>query len=200
MTFFKDIMDKKPCLQLEIDEHSADAGVITRLEAFLESLRNYRPQKTEVSSTLRSGGATSLRSTRRQKPEVSPMSSAAKSISRQHKLYIPYMGDASYGLAACFRAYGQPAEVMPIADSKALLRGRRFTTGKECLPCAITAGEMLTAAKSEGFDPKRAAFFMPAASGPCRFGMYSCMHRLVLRYAGLPPTVGIVSPNQDSNF
>ncbi|MHC4483343.1 MAG: acyl-CoA dehydratase activase, partial [Planctomycetota bacterium] len=38
MTFFKDIMGQKPCLQLEIDEHSADAGVITRLEAFLESL------------------------------------------------------------------------------------------------------------------------------------------------------------------
>jgi predicted CoA-substrate-specific enzyme activase len=42
MTFFKDIMGDKPCLQLEIDEHSADAGVITRLEAFLESLKNYR--------------------------------------------------------------------------------------------------------------------------------------------------------------
>ncbi len=26
-TFFKDIMGQKPCLQLEIDEHSADAGV-----------------------------------------------------------------------------------------------------------------------------------------------------------------------------
>ncbi len=190
MTFFKDIMDKKPCLQLEIDEHSADAGVLTRLEAFLESLKNYRPQKPEVRRP-------------RQVGVVCPLSSATKGISPDksgHKLYIPYMGDASYGLAACFRAYGRPAEVMPIADSKALLRGRRFTTGKECLPCAITAGEMLTTAKSEGFDPKRAAFFMPAASGPCRFGMYSCMQRLILRYAGLPPTVGVVSPNQDSNF
>jgi predicted CoA-substrate-specific enzyme activase len=184
MTFFKDIMDKKPCLQLEIDEHSADAGVITRLEAFLESLKNYRSQKPEDRS---------------QKTEVSPLSSVAKGISRRHKLYIPYMGDASYGLAACFRAYGQPADVMPLADSEALLRGRRVTSGKECLPCAITTGEMLTTVESEGFDPQSAAFFMPAASGPCRFGMYGCMHRLVLRYAGLPD-IPIVSPNQDSNF
>ena len=42
LTFFKDIMGEKPCLQLELDEHSADAGVITRLEAFFESLKHYK--------------------------------------------------------------------------------------------------------------------------------------------------------------
>ena len=36
--FFKRLMAPKPALVLEIDEHSADAGVVTRLEAFLESL------------------------------------------------------------------------------------------------------------------------------------------------------------------
>ena len=44
-TFFKDLMNPKPCLMLEIDEHSADAGVITRLEAFLESLKNAEMQE-----------------------------------------------------------------------------------------------------------------------------------------------------------
>ncbi len=38
--FFKDEMSGKPFLQLEIDEHSADAGAITRIEAFLDSLKN----------------------------------------------------------------------------------------------------------------------------------------------------------------
>lgn len=36
--FFRQRMGEKPYLQIEIDEHSADAGVITRLEAFLDSL------------------------------------------------------------------------------------------------------------------------------------------------------------------
>ncbi|MFC1683429.1 hypothetical protein ACFL0G_04405 [Candidatus Zixiibacteriota bacterium] len=31
-------MTGKPYLQLEVDEHSADAGVITRCEAFFDSL------------------------------------------------------------------------------------------------------------------------------------------------------------------
>jgi predicted nucleotide-binding protein (sugar kinase/HSP70/actin superfamily) len=32
-------MKEKPVLELEIDEHSADAGVETRCEAFFDSLR-----------------------------------------------------------------------------------------------------------------------------------------------------------------
>ncbi|HLA84033.1 MAG TPA: acyl-CoA dehydratase activase, partial [Thermoguttaceae bacterium] len=36
--YFRRLMAPKPALVLEIDEHSADAGVVTRLEAFLESL------------------------------------------------------------------------------------------------------------------------------------------------------------------
>ena len=180
LTFFKDIMGEKPCLQLEIDEHSADAGVITRLEAFLESLKNYRGQPEEKKPAVKG-------------PVV------MEGISRERRLYIPYMGDCAYGVAACFRAYGQPAEVMPLADEAALLQGRAFTSGKECLPCTITTGDMLKVIRAEGFDPKRTAFFMPAASGPCRFGMYSCLHRLILRYAGAGD-VPVIAPNQDSSF
>ena len=33
---------ERPYLELQIDEHSAEAGVITRLEAFLDSIRNRR--------------------------------------------------------------------------------------------------------------------------------------------------------------
>jgi hypothetical protein len=32
-------MGDKPFLELEIDDHTADAGLITRCEAFLESLK-----------------------------------------------------------------------------------------------------------------------------------------------------------------
>ncbi len=39
INFFRQIMGDKPFLELEIDDHTADAGVITRCEAFFESLR-----------------------------------------------------------------------------------------------------------------------------------------------------------------
>ncbi|MBN1391274.1 MAG: hypothetical protein JW947_00550 [Sedimentisphaerales bacterium] len=177
-TFFRDLMAQKPSLLLELDEHSADAGVITRLEAFLDSLKHYHGQTQE-----------------KKKPAVTE----AVGLSNQRTLYIPYMGDCAYGVAACFRAYGQPAEVMPLADEAALLQGRQFTSGKECLPCAITSGDMLKVIGAKNFDPEKVAFFMPAASGPCRFGMYSCLHRLILKYAGAEG-VPVIAPNQDSGF
>jgi predicted nucleotide-binding protein (sugar kinase/HSP70/actin superfamily) len=178
MTFFKDIMTPKPCLQLELDEHSADAGVITRLEAFLESLKHYKDDGEQAEK----GESLHLK---------------RKAYSAKRKLYIPYMSDVSFGVAASFRAHGQPAEVMPIADEEALLEGRRFTSGKECLPCAITTGDMLQVLKTQ--KPADVAFFMPGGSGPCRFGMYNCMHRLILRYAGADG-VPVISPNQDGSF
>lgn len=182
-------MGEKPCLQLEIDEHSADAGVITRIEAFLESLKNYKTRKTVAVAPLVSSNV---------KRWKQPIRAAQPKIERR-TLFIPYMSDASYGLAACLRGYGQSAEVMPMADERALMAGRAYTTGKECLPCAITSGEMLKVLSREGTDPRNVAFFMPSASGPCRFGLYHCMHDLVLKYAGYEEAL-VIAPNQDSNF
>ena len=178
LTFFKDIMAKKPCLQLELDEHSADAGLVTRLEAFFESLKHYNNPKPQHAEQL-----------------IKPV----KIVTSQRTLYIPYMSDCSYGFAAAFRAYGQPSEVMPIADESSLLKGRKFTTGKECLPCAITSGDMLEIVTRQGFEPDKAAFFMPSGCGPCRFGMYNSMHRLILRYADAAD-VPVIAPNQDCGF
>ena len=109
------------------------------------------------------------------------------------------MSDCSYGMAACFRAYGQPAHVMDVADQSILAHARQFTSGKECLPCAITAGEMLKTLKSHKNDPDSAAFFMPSTSGPCRFGMYNCMHKLILKYIGAQNTP-VIAPNQSDGF
>ncbi len=178
LTFFKDIMEQKPCLQLEIDEHSADAGVITRLEAFLESLKHYRAgAKKEKNEGL--------------------MKAADGKRGGKRKLYVPYMSDCSYGVAACFKAHGQPAEVMPLANEETLMQGRRFTSGKECLPCAITTGDMLNVLNSR--SPEECAFFMPGGKGPCRFGMYNCLHSLILKYAGREGAA-LISPNQNGRF
>ena len=178
--FFKKIMGAKPCLVLEIDEHSADAGVVTRLEAFLESLSN----------------ADADRHTSRYEP-VLPRGWGA--THGQRTIYVPYMGDASYVLAAAFRGCGQACEVLPLADEQSLELGRRHTTGKECLPCIVTTGDMVKKALAPGFDPDRAAFFMPGGSGPCRFGQYNCLHRLVLRDLGMPD-VPVMAPTQDKRF
>ena len=162
--FYKDVSSGKPFLQLEIDEHSADAGAITRCEAFLDSIRNTKGR---------------LRIEVREK-QVLDRSGIKK------KLYLPNMSDGVHGIAAAFRACGLDAEVMPEPDEDSLKWGRRYTSGRECYPAILTTGDMVKVLKREGFDPKRSAFFMPSGNGPCRFGQYNRYHRLILDELGLP--------------
>ena len=172
--FFKRTIDGKPFLQLEIDEHSADAGIVTRLEAFLDSIKNSK-----------------IRPVRQQ--NVVPEFSIGQ---RPKKIYIPYMADHAHVFASAFKACGQEAVVMDESDDTSVYWGRKFTTGKECYPCILTTGDMVKVVKRKDFDPTNSAFFMPSGNGPCRFGQYNRFHRMVLDELGFEK-VPIYAPNQD---
>ena len=173
--FFRDLSKGKPYLQLEIDEHSADAGAITRCEAFLDSLKNVKAEKVLYP--------------KREKPKTD----------RTKKIYIPYMCDHSFAVAAAFKACGVEADVFPESNEETLYWGRKLTSGKECYPCILTTGDMVKLVKDPNFDRERAAFFMPSGNGPCRFGQYHRFHRLVLDDLGFHH-VPIYSPNQDETL
>jgi len=177
--FFREIMSEKPYLQIEVDEHSADAGAITRLEAFLDSLENYRePETTSVT---------------RRAPGIEQRSALGR------KLFLPHMCDEAHALVAAFQANGVDAELMPESDAETLEWGKRYTTGKECYPCVLTTGDIAKMVHRADFDPDRSAFFMPSGSGPCRFGCYHRFHRYVLDEMGYE-NVPILSPHQDTRF
>lgn len=174
--FFKDALAGKPFLQLEIDEHSADAGAITRIEAFLDSLRSVNGTKP-----------------------VQPFSVRAKAAPRRRKVFLPPMTDHAHGLAAAFRACGVEAEVLPESDAETVRIGKQNCSGRECYPLALTTGDMIKATRRPDFDPAGSAFFMPSGKGPCRFGQYNEYHRLVLDSLGLRE-VPIIAPIQDEGM
>jgi predicted CoA-substrate-specific enzyme activase len=175
--FFRRAMSGKPYLQLEIDEHSADAGLITRVEAFLDSLRFYRF-----------------------KPSVNDYRPTDQEFEPQDKIiYIPNMCDHAYAVRAAFEKSGLNARVMAEPNEVSLQYGKKFTSGKECFPCAVTTGDMLREINREGFDPTRAVFFMPGADGPCRFGQYSKLHRIILDDLG-HKDIPIYSPNSNTSY
>ena len=47
---FRDLMATKPSLTIEVDTHTADAGVNTRIEAFLDVVRNYLKIRDRVAT------------------------------------------------------------------------------------------------------------------------------------------------------
>jgi predicted CoA-substrate-specific enzyme activase len=176
--FFRHEMNGRPLLQLEIDEHSADAGAITRIEAFLDSLQNAKAERGSLSVKNRTRSNGSLES---------------------KKVYLPPMTDHAHALAAAFRACGVEAEVLPESDEETVRIGREHSSGRECYPLALTVGDMIKATRRPGFDPAKSVFFMPTGKGPCRFGQYNRYHRQVLDKLGLE-RVEIMAPMQDESL
>ena len=173
-------MQGKPYLQLEVDEHSADAGMITRCEAFLDSL------KGQAAAEPRTEG-------------LSQVSMVRGSPSGGRKLYFPYMCDGAYLLAAAYRACGVDAEVLPMQDKDDLEWGRKYTSSRECFPMICTTGSFLKKLHEPGVDPARVSFFMPAHGGPCRFGQYHKLQRIIMEDLGFRD-VEIVSPTNKNSY
>jgi len=175
--FFKDKMAGKPFLEIEIDEHSADVGAITRLEAFLDSLKN---------ATI---------------PEVASRPPRRWRIKQAHrrKIFLPPMTDHALALVAAFEACGAEAESLPESDEETLELGRRLTSGKECYPLILTTGDLAKMVRRPDFNPEKSAFFMPSGDGPCRFGQYHRYHRLVLDELGYHQ-VPVFAPDQSETM
>lgn len=196
LKYFAKELGDKPFLHLEIDEHSADAGAITRCEAFLDSIQQRNRNALRVMSN-ELGDHKSGRSEVLKRSFELP--SFRTSVLTNRKIYIPRMSDHAFALAAAFERCGVKAEVLPESDREAIDLGRRYVSGKECYPCTVTTGDMLKKVLSPDFVPEESAFFMPSGTGPCRFGQYNVFHRMVLDEIGLKD-VPIYSPNQDTTF
>lgn len=173
ISYAEEVMKDKPMLILELDEHGADAGYITRIEAFLDVVRNQKKQnRTEPFE------------------HFSPPTDWER-----RRLWIPPMSEIGSQLfAAAFRAYGFNAQPLPVENISTFELGRKLTRGSECLPTAATLGVFIDTLKKTGADPSKEALFMPTAEGPCRFGQYATCHRIALEKMGYGE-VAILSPS-----
>ncbi|MHC5053273.1 MAG: acyl-CoA dehydratase activase [Planctomycetota bacterium] len=160
----------KPFLLLEFDDHSADAGVLTRVEAYLDS--------------------------RKVRGEPGPPAPIRKKLppKKGRRVFIPHMGDMVYAGAAACRSYGVPAEVIH-TDDESLALGRQYSSGKECLPYVLCVGNVVKTTRRPDFDPEWSGFFMASTSGPCRLGQYEHGLRRILDDLGYKQ-VPVISVNQ----
>ncbi|MDU9049138.1 MAG: acyl-CoA dehydratase activase [Candidatus Electrothrix sp. Rat3] len=175
VSFFRNIMGRKPSLTLELDSHTADAGLETRIEAFLDIIRYYREIRKKAPSAQveeqpfraaeleERNGVTGVRtSDARWLPLTDP----------KVRMLVPAMSRyATPLLAAAFRRVGIQAEALPPADKEVLKLGRGHASCKECLPLQTTVGSLLNRVKARKED-EVLVYYMPGADGPCRFGQY----------------------------
>ena len=165
LSFVDEIMGEKPSLTLELDEHGGDAGYLTRIQAFLDVVSAWTP-KAQPAFHVEAPGE------------------SAESM-RGRTIWVPPMhpiGGPVY--AAALRSGGLKAEALPVETRESFDLGRSLTRGGECLPAACTTGSFVQLLRDRKLDPDEHALFMPSADGPCRFGQYSVLQRLVLNRIG----------------
>ena len=109
------------------------------------------------------------------------------------------MDDHGFIIASAFRSAGIKAQALPPSDDESLIIGRKYTSGRECFPSIITTGDIIKKSNCSDFKAEHSAFFMPTAKGPCRFGQYNKLHRMVLDEIGLTD-VPLVTFDQTADF
>lgn len=200
--YFHDIMGRKPSLTLELDSHTADAGLETRIEAFLDIIQYYRQIKK--TPTIRSGSRKNFVAAALQvnggKPGIRTLAGEWLPLTNKRiKVLLPAMG--RFGtplLAKAFARVGIRAEALPPADGEVLKLGRGNSTCKECLPLQTTVGSLLYYKDRRPAD-EVSAYFMASAEGPCRFGQYHVFLKRVIEKHQIPD-MAVLSPTSINGY
>jgi predicted nucleotide-binding protein (sugar kinase/HSP70/actin superfamily) len=109
------------------------------------------------------------------------------------------MHDGSYIAAAAARSCGIESYSLPMQTHEDLDIGRKYTSSKECFPMICTTGSFVKKLLEPDVDEKRVSFFMPDHNGPCRFGQYNQLQKIIFDRLGRKH-VKIVSPSNDGSY
>jgi len=202
VSYFRDIMGRKPSLTLELDSHTADAGLDTRIEAFLDIVAAYR--KLGMDQTPQIDGGVFLPASMYMdngQPHVVTSSGETLALTDSRvTVLFPSMGRLGTELVAeAFHAKGINAYPHPPADEAILKLGRANTSCKECLPLILTTGTLLNYIHNLKRPDEVLVYFMATGSGPCRFGQYKIFMEDLIRKRRLPD-VALLSLTADNSY
>jgi predicted nucleotide-binding protein (sugar kinase/HSP70/actin superfamily) len=198
--YFREIMGRKPSLTLELDSHTADAGLETRVEAFLDIVQAYRklvaqkkiiqPNKFFRPAQIanQNGNVKVLTSS----GEALPMADPRVTV------LLPSMGKlTSEAFAAVLKGSGFHAKAHRPSDEAVLKLGRANTSCKECLPLILTTGTLLNYVNNGRRDGEVVVYFFATGSGPCRFGQYYIFMEDLIKRLEIPDVALFTLTSED---
>lgn len=201
--YFRSIMGRKPALTLELDSHTADAGIETRIEAFLDIIAAFRNQPTGgIPAQAAETRFTPARMVTIGKvPGVRTSTGETLALTDPRvTLLIPSMGKiGTDAFAAAARGLGYHAVAHDPPDEGVLKLGRANTTCKECLPLILTTGSLLDYVNHRKRPGEVVVYFMPTGCGPCRFGQYYIYMEDLVKRLEIPDTV-LITLSGDTSY
>ena len=183
----------KPYLLLEIDAATADAGVQTRLEAFLDIISTYRPASADYADQFVSARLGGDGSVIRANGEVVALTDP------RVKIYLPNFSDyhaQTLGLALKWLGL-HPGKVAPLTCAQ-LDRGLLHTSGRECLPLPLCIGQILQIHEQRA-PGEISGFYSVRGGAPCVSDAYLGYFERFIRENRLPDLF-IINAAAENNY
>ena len=178
---FREEMGDKPYLQIEVDEQYSAVGIITRIEAFLNSI-SHRPP-VEMPKDFNILDVKMKPANIKYKPDP------------EKTLVLPDLGYHTWYLENYFEQCGyKKRRSLPKYSREILMKGRAETNSKEYLPFPVLLGQILTLLEETPEEEQRnMQFLIPFNEGADADGQYARAVRTVLDRKGYEH-VDIIAP------
>jgi predicted CoA-substrate-specific enzyme activase len=181
--YFREAMGPKPYLHIEVDEHSSKVGVITRVEAFVNSLKQVAvTDAADVRSYLD-----------RVEHQAVNLKADPAQLQAGATLYLPWLYPYSELLKTLFNTKGINAAGLPPTDAAAIELGRKFNATEEYFSLTAFLGTVFQKLPQLNTESGMTAFWVPQYEGAEVDGQYHRLLRTKLDEAGFDQ-VDIVTP------
>ncbi len=154
---------QRPFMSLVIDEHGSAAGMVTRLEAFVDMVTRQKRQGKLVQPP--------------RQPEVAPPT--VLHLTNKPRLGFPRMGTVEVPLKAIFKSIGAEIELGPPLSSRTVSLGARYSPEFICTPYKYILGNLIEMAEAGA----NTLLYIDGAE-LCRMSCYTQLWRDVLRDLG----------------
>jgi predicted CoA-substrate-specific enzyme activase len=195
------LMGQKPYLVLEIDSHTADAGLDTRVEAFLDIVESYRRHVTPAPhKPFERRYHVELKE---EYCDIVDRRTGRRFDIRDPKVHMvwPSMGDLSTEATdVAARRQGIISTHLPLPDVYSTQLARNVASGKECIPALLVLGSILKFFHEHSPDRGDEIYlvFIPSTLGPCRTGQYHVFFDRLFEEMGWENVVLLVANSENS--
>jgi predicted CoA-substrate-specific enzyme activase len=195
------LMGQKPYLVLEIDSHTADAGLDTRVEAFLDIVESYRSHV--VPTADKPFERRYYIAVKEEYCDVVDRKTGKRYDIRDPQVHLvwPSMGDLSTeAMDVIARRQGIVSTHLPLPDVHSTQLARNVASGKECIPALLVLGSILKFFQENKPNTGNDIYvvFVPSTLGPCRTGQYHVFFDRLFEEMGWENVVLLVANSENS--
>lgn len=181
--FFQSFLEGYPHTILETDGHGGTAGFVTRIQAFLSSVRQHMAEEASELSDNRKALSFTESGTRTG-PYLDP------DVRYVFLSSLDYLGPL---FAAVYRSHGYDAVSAPPLTEDAYNCGRQDCSGKECLSYQFVWGAFRQYLEENPPEAGKETRLVQISGESCRAGVYGVKDRISLDKMGLSDRVSVTA-------